>query len=390
MARSLKIDVMCKVVDNFGDIGFCWRLCRELSNMGHELRLFCDRIDVLSAIIQQNLTPKMNFRGVEVYSWDFQEASAIEVDLVIEAYGCGLLDSYRQSAWSANPKLWIVLDYLALEGWAKDCHGLRSPSNLHSCVKYFYFPGLDDCLGGVLADASFKTLKQSVESDLAAHRDSWLGRFGYKLGVGSRWFSLFAYQHSWRTFFLDLQESSNETVVWIPAGYALEWAKNNLEEMGFLPVGGSWVLNTITVCPLPFLAQEHYQELLLLCDFSVVRGEDSFVLALLSSKPFLWHAYCQADWAHMDKVTGFVQTLQRYLPSDHLPYLELLQGFNQREVNRDDLDLQIDYSWLFENLTEIQESFEKLSLDAWQRWDLMSKLTNFVDEHLALSANQSR
>lgn len=39
-------DIFCKVIDNFGDIGVCWRLARQLSNE-HDLvvRLWVDDLE---------------------------------------------------------------------------------------------------------------------------------------------------------------------------------------------------------------------------------------------------------------------------------------------------------------------------------------------------------
>ena len=39
----LSCDIFCAVVDNYGDIGVCWRLARQLANeRGIEVRLWVD------------------------------------------------------------------------------------------------------------------------------------------------------------------------------------------------------------------------------------------------------------------------------------------------------------------------------------------------------------
>ena len=41
--RSESCDIFCTVVDNYGDIGVCWRLARQLSNEhGVTVRLWVD------------------------------------------------------------------------------------------------------------------------------------------------------------------------------------------------------------------------------------------------------------------------------------------------------------------------------------------------------------
>ena len=40
--RSLQWDIFCKVIDNFGDIGVCWRLAADLAGRGQPVRLWVD------------------------------------------------------------------------------------------------------------------------------------------------------------------------------------------------------------------------------------------------------------------------------------------------------------------------------------------------------------
>ena len=40
-------DVFCRVIDNFGDIGVCWRLVTQLAALGHHVRLWVDDASAL-------------------------------------------------------------------------------------------------------------------------------------------------------------------------------------------------------------------------------------------------------------------------------------------------------------------------------------------------------
>ena len=40
-------DVFCQVIDNFGDIGVCWRLAAELGARGQRVRLYVDDASAL-------------------------------------------------------------------------------------------------------------------------------------------------------------------------------------------------------------------------------------------------------------------------------------------------------------------------------------------------------
>ncbi|MGQ0442981.1 MAG: elongation factor P maturation arginine rhamnosyltransferase EarP, partial [Methylophilaceae bacterium] len=45
-------DIFCKILDNFGDIGVCWRLARQLTREhGLQVRLFVDDMHVAKQLI---------------------------------------------------------------------------------------------------------------------------------------------------------------------------------------------------------------------------------------------------------------------------------------------------------------------------------------------------
>ena len=65
-------DIFCKVVDNFGDIGVCWRLAKQLAHEhGLQVRLFVDDLAVAQKIIPKlNLTQKnQEIQGINVLHW---------------------------------------------------------------------------------------------------------------------------------------------------------------------------------------------------------------------------------------------------------------------------------------------------------------------------------
>lgn len=45
-----RTDIFCRVVDNFGDAGVCWRLAQRFAALGIAPRLIIDRVDVLAKI----------------------------------------------------------------------------------------------------------------------------------------------------------------------------------------------------------------------------------------------------------------------------------------------------------------------------------------------------
>jgi len=91
-------DIFCKLVDNFGDIGVCWRLAKQLSNeYGFSVRLYVDDLEAAQKIIPKVNSNKYlqltNFIEIkEIKSIDNNSGNA---DVVIEAFACGLPEQYQ-------------------------------------------------------------------------------------------------------------------------------------------------------------------------------------------------------------------------------------------------------------------------------------------------------
>src|SRR4051794_16189951 len=93
-SQTTSLAIFCKVVDNYGDIGICWRLARQLQQeFGIAVTLWVDNLQsfqricpnlVISAEVQQ-------LADVTVRHWCNQESvfSADDVaDIVIEFFAC--------------------------------------------------------------------------------------------------------------------------------------------------------------------------------------------------------------------------------------------------------------------------------------------------------------
>ncbi|MDZ4099853.1 MAG: elongation factor P maturation arginine rhamnosyltransferase EarP, partial [Methylophilaceae bacterium] len=126
-------DIFCRVVDNFGDIGVCWRLAKQLHDeYGLQVRLWVD--DLNSA---QKLLPELDtqlstqhIRGVAMHHWQTDFVFDAVADVVIEAFACELPESYLNamaSKQSAKQPIWLNLEYLSAESWVDDFHGKPSP-----------------------------------------------------------------------------------------------------------------------------------------------------------------------------------------------------------------------------------------------------------------------
>jgi uncharacterized repeat protein (TIGR03837 family) len=138
-------DIFCRVIDNFGDIGVCWRLARQLvAEYGVQVRLWVDDVAPLQA-----LDPDADMHSVEVQVWSADFPQVTPADVVIEAFACDLPASYLAAMQQRQP-VWINLEYLTAEPWVADFH--RKPSHHPPLTKYFFFPGFTPQTGGLLRE----------------------------------------------------------------------------------------------------------------------------------------------------------------------------------------------------------------------------------------------
>ena len=103
-------DVFCRVIDNHGDIGVCWRLCADLVARGDAARLWTDDASALAWMAPAGS------QGVEVRPWPDEADTAAPGDVVIEAFGCELPAGFVAAmAAQQVPPVWINLEYLSAE-----------------------------------------------------------------------------------------------------------------------------------------------------------------------------------------------------------------------------------------------------------------------------------
>lgn len=290
-------DIFCRVIDNYGDIGVCWRLARQLATEYRlPIRLWVDDLPCLTAL-HPGVVPDANVQridGVHVCQWPENFPDTHPAAVVIEAFACDLPDRYLQSmARRDPPPCWINLEYLSAEPWVETCHGLASPHPNLPCTKYFFFPGFGQNTGGLLR-----------EDGIFAQRDAYLGR---QTQSDHLEISLFCYETAPLGPLLDLWgQGARKIRCYVPPGKPLAAVRTCLGG------NGPWRRRHLEVLPVPFLPMEEYDRLLWRCDINFVRGEDSLVRAIWAGKPFIWHIYPQDGNAHLAKLDAF---LRRYTAS---------------------------------------------------------------------------
>lgn len=317
-------DIFCRVVDNFGDAGVCWRLARIL-RQEHDVpvRLWIDDPQTLHALypaFDPGLTLQ-SCEGITVCRWPEAGLPAGDSAVVVEAFGCGLPEEWiARMAQSVMPPLWIILEYLSAEDWVDSHHGLSSPHPQLSLPRYFFFPGFTPATGGLPRESGLLSRRDGF--GLVARQAFWSG-LGFDLPrVPAA--SLFAYADAPVAGLLSaMAADARPLVLAVPEGPLLSVAR------GWLGTDaaagrGPWRRGALEVRALPFLPQAQYDELLWACDLNFVRGEDSFVRAQWAGRPLVWQPYRQEDGAHRRKMAAF---LARYCADLAAPAADALLAF---------------------------------------------------------------
>lgn len=295
----MRWDIFCRVIDNHGDAGVCWRLACGLADHGEAVRLWIDDPGTFAWMAPGGRS------GVAILPWTLagvaEHTSAAAPDVLIEAFGCDpapeLVARFaRRRQEDHAPDAWINLEYLSAEPYVERLHGLPSPV-FHGpgagLTKHFFYPGFTPVTGGLLREDGLMARRERFD------RRAWLAQQGIAWD-GERLVSLFCYEPPALAALLAHFERGAEPVrLLVTAGRAARALPPGAERRGALSI--TW---------LPPLTQPDFDHLLWACDLNFVRGEDSLVRALWAGAPFVWQIYPQHDDAHHAKLESFLDWLE--------------------------------------------------------------------------------
>ena len=314
--RSLQWDIFCKVIDNFGDIGVCWRLATDLAARGQRVRLWVDDSTALAWMAPGGCD------GVQVMAWI--ERTGVSVldtapcDVLIEAFGCDVATEFiavcariylATSQKGTQKPLWINLEYLSAEPYVARSHGLSSLISSGPAAgwrKTFYYPGFTPETGGLLREPDL------IQRQRGFDRAGWLQQRGIDCNEETV-VSLFCYEP--RALAQLLNDLANNGLdvkpvrLLVAAGRATQAVKTlvNMHQISLHP--NKYGRKQLSISYFPLLTQTDFDHLLWASDINFVRGEDSLVRALWAGKPFVWQIYPQSDGAHGPKLEAFMDML---------------------------------------------------------------------------------
>lgn len=298
MTKKIQAEIFCRVIDNFGDAGVCWRLAKGLRDRGVESFLCIDNLKTLGAFLLKELPEdaESNVDGIIIRPWSLVENAPYEVkDLTIETFGCRIPECV-EDALAALPErsFYINLDYLSAEDWVENCHGVWGLHPAKPIKKLWFFPGFTDATGGVLVEDGYIEKRAAARS----RRASFLASHG--LDPDKKTFFLFTYPSApLEALAAAVNKLADDWNIALAQGAASE------RIAGMIDSRHSCVV-------LPFVSQEEFDVVLSCADSSIVRGEDSFVRAQLAARPFIWSPYVTEDKAHEVKLDAWLEKFSEF------------------------------------------------------------------------------
>ncbi len=412
------ITVLCKVVDNFGDIGVAWRLCRRLAEIQskYKICLVVDDLESFSKIedrLPRRLTAPRNdeanvitseasviarsgatkqsilIDGIEIFPWHdhalchevFSQNDGERLSIILELFQCGRPDWMEKILFEEklNHTVQIIMiDYLTAEKYAEDFHCLQSLTRSAKVQKVNFMPGFTEKTGGLVID------------------DDWQQVPEYKADGPVL---VFTYENDWTDLvqgWLSARKAgpvveNPKGVSKPPFGQKLLVAQGRGKE-SFMSAVKSVVecsrserIETTSIKELPYLNQTEWDKVMKTCSALVIRGEESMSRACLSGIPFIWHAYPQSDEYQLVKVRALLERMKPHFDEADFDIVEKawiainspdgtvssLRGA-ERRVNS--------YSDFFASLPRLVPAFQDFALSLRKNGDLASNLMTYIEK----------
>ena len=270
----MHITVLCKVVDNYGDIGVCWRMCRRLKKIAPQntISLVVDNFDSFNKICFDVVSgvAVQTVEGVEIFDWNnsdfcheqFSCNDGERLSVILECFQCGRPDWMEKILFEEKLERTvqiIMIDYLTAEKYAEDFHCLKSLTRSAKVQKVNFMPGFTPKTGGLIIDDEWSQLP--------------------------------------------------------------EWNENG-PVLVFTYTMGKGLLENNTLKEIPFMPQPEWDKMMKQCSALIIRGEESMSRACLSGIPFIWQAYPQSEEYHLVKVKALLERMRGHFDEETFEVVE--------------------------------------------------------------------
>ena len=378
------ITVLCKVVDNYGDIGVAWRMCRQLAKIQSQYKicLVVDDFEAFTKIEDSGLLRRYAPRndeettGIEIFNWHdddfchevFSKNDGERLQIILELFQCGRPDWMEKILFEEklNRTVQIIMiDYLTAEKYAEDFHCLKSLTRSAKVQKVNFMPGFTEHTGGLTIDEEWKELPEyNLNGDIL----------------------VFTYENDWTELAKSLVESAGERKILVAQGRGRVSMLEALSKVAdvFAVVDDFAVVEpveTTLVKELPYMPQTDWDKMMKQCSALVIRGEESMSRACLSGIPFIWQAYPQSEEYQMVKVKALLERMREHFDKEDFEVVEgawiAINSTSLRGADGDEAICDV-YSRFFSSLPRLVPSFQDFAQSLRKNGDLCTNLMTFI------------
>ncbi|OGI10062.1 MAG: hypothetical protein A2Y40_08775 [Candidatus Margulisbacteria bacterium GWF2_35_9] len=385
------VDIFCRVIDNYGDAGFSYRLalvlCRR-KGIGAEIRLFIDNLKTLHKIVPE-IDPTQEFQRVNditvilfddkhILSKKYEPAS-----LIIESLASNIPIFLKESIMSQS-QLILNIEHLTAETAFESMHGLSMPG--YPIPRFLVAQGFSDKTAGILIEDDILQKIQKIEKNRKKIRKTLFSQYVELAAVEPESIllvSVFSYQHDFSNLVIDLAKLERPVMLYVLGELSQESIHKLLNDKPIVKLSDKLVqLGNLYFVFENFLTMEDYDRLLMVSDFNFVRGEDSLARAILAGNPFIWHSYDQGDNYHLNKVSAFLNVLSKYQDDEILfkEYSHLLLAYNVRQSNAVNVNSDENYSQYLNKFAKIKNWVYHLRQFLIERGGLITEIERFIEK----------
>ena len=374
----MEITILCKVVDNFGDIGVVYRLAKGLVDAANEfgfsaigdkkykplnLNILVDDLDSFHKI-NSKIDSDLSYQridGLNIYNSKdcdlcykvFSENDGEKLQYILECFQCGRPDWMEKILFEDKLDRTvqvIMIDYLTAEKYAEDFHLLDSLTRSKKVQKINFMPGFTAKTGGLIIGKEWDELTDEDFEERPIEKTALV----------------FTYDKDWTGLALALKQ----------CGIITEVAQGKGKE-SFLEA--CQAVEYEDVREIPFVDQEEWDKIMQQASMLFIRGEESMSRACLSGIPFVWHAYPQSDEYQLVKVNALLDRMAPHFDSEDFEIVKnIWLDFNSPEESESGLDFEADCVNFIENADKLAYGFEDFALSLLKNGDLCHNLMTFI------------
>ena len=361
----MNITILCKVVDNFGDIGVCYRLAKRLKQLepSNTISLVVAGLDSFHDINNQ-INKDMAFQtveGLDIYDWNngalcsevFGASDGAKLSLILECFQCGrpewmekILFSDKDGNGGLSRTVQIIMiDYLTAEKYAEDFHCLQSLTRSSKVKKVNFMPGFTCGTGGLIIDDGWEKLSERNANGPIL---------------------FFMYDNEWLPL-AEAVRNSGKTVL-VGQGKGRD---------SFVEACSRAEMRDIEI--MPFMNQNEWDDMMKSCSALFIRGEESLSRACLSGIPFVWQAYPQTEEYQLVKMEALLEVMKPFFDEDDWAFIhKLWLDFNLPSAERNEYNFGKECLEFLQGLEKFEYGFREFALSLRKNGDLCTNLMTFI------------